>query len=47
MTYGRYGAESRDTGITDPGKPGCRWGRARQAGTERARRVAAAPKSPR
>ena len=47
MTYGRYGAEDKGMGVGDPSKPGCRWGKGKQAGTQRARRTVAAQKSPR
>ncbi len=36
MTYGRYGAEAKESGVNEPRKPGCRWGKNKQAGTQRA-----------
>jgi hypothetical protein len=47
MTYGRYGAEDKGAGVNEPSKAGCRWGKGKQAGTQRARRTVAAAKSPR
>ncbi len=47
MTYGRYGAEDKGAEVSEPSKPGCRWGKGKQARTERARRTVAEAKSPR
>lgn len=47
MTYARYGADDKGAGVSNSSKPGCRWGKNKQAGTQRARRTVAAQKSPR
>lgn len=47
MTYGRYGAGDKGAGVNEPSKTGCRWGKSKQAGTQRARRTVAVAKSPR
>ena len=47
MTYGHYGVEDKGAGVSDPRQAGCRWGKAKQAGTERTRRTVAGRKSPR